>query len=537
MALPRPALRLRSAPPLVRLVNAHERPLDNAVAAARTCYSGKGIVYAEEVGGDLLETDEERERAKESRDQLAKDIFAAGHHTVYQHAHFQFAIDRVSRHALWAFFHAHPFYNSEQVSQRYVKVGRGATLVPELDDPAAQALFEGTLALQEAAYHRLTESLSPIAARLFFGVFSARARSPEKWKREIRRKAQEAARYVLPVATWARLHHSISAITLLRYRRACEQYDVPSEVRLVVDAMLEAVLALDPDFRVVVDDPIPLGETPEARALAAAGGLIDPARASAFREEFDADLDGRVSRLVAYSPDAEAVVAEAVREVLGLPRAAMADDDALALAVDPAANAIFGEALNLTTLSKLTRALHHASYTFRRKLSHSADSQDQRHRMTPASRPVLLAHLTGEPDVVYPQIALEDDAVRRDFDETFARTWEAVEQLRRMEVDPEALVYLLPNAVAVRFTESGDYSAIRHKHAMRLCYNAQEEIWRASLDEALQIREANPRIGPWLLPPCTLRHHAGVRPVCPEGDRFCGVIVWKQDAAQYVRTL
>ena len=67
---------------------------------------------------------------------------------------------------------------------------------------------------------------------------------------------------------------------------------------------------------------------------------------------------------------------------------------------------------------------------------------------------------------------------------------------------------------------------------MRLCYNAQEEIWRASLDEALQIREANPRIGPWLLPPCTLRKHAGVRPVCPEGDRFCGVVVWKQQISE-----
>jgi hypothetical protein len=72
---------------------------------------------------------------------------------------------------------------------------------------------------------------------------------------------------------------------------------------------------------------------------------------------------------------------------------------------------------------------------------------------------------------------------------------------------------------------------------MRLCYNAQEEIWRASLDEALQIREVNPRIGPWLLPPCTLRHLAEVRPVCPEGDRFCGVVVWKQDANAYARAL
>ncbi len=532
-----PPLRLRSAPPLVRLVNAHERPLDNAVAAARTCYSGKGIVYAEDVGGDRLESEGERERARGSRDQLAKEIFTAGHHTVYQHAHFHFAIDRISRHALWTFFHAHPFYNSEQVSQRYVKVGRGATLVPELADPEAQRLFEETLALQEAAYHRLADSLAPIAARLFFSVYPARARAPEKWTLEIRRKAQEAARYVLPVATWARLHHSISAITLLRYRRACDQLEVPGEVRLVVDAMLEAVLALDPDFRVVVEDPIPLDETPEARALAAAGGVIQPSRAAAFRDEFDNGLDGRVSRLVGFSPDAEAVVAQAVREVLGLPRAAMDDDDALALAADPASNAVFGEALNLTTLDKLTRALHHASYTFRRKLSHTADSQDQRHRMTPASRPVLLAHLTGEPDVVLPQIALEDDTVRADFDATFARTWDAVDRLRRMGIDPEALVYLLPNAVAVRFTESGDYSAIRHKHAMRLCYNAQEEIWRASLDEALQIRAVHPRLGQYLLPPCSIRLRGGKTPYCPEGKRYCGVPVWKQRPEQYARLL
>lgn len=530
-------IRLRSAPPLVRLVNAHERPLDNAVAAARTCYSGKGIVFAEEVGGDGLGSEAERDRARGARDRLAKEIFAAGHHTVYQHAHFQFAIDRVSRHALWAFFHAHPFYNSEQVSQRYVKVGRGATLIPELADPAAQALYEQTLALQEAAYHRLTESLTPIAARLFFTLFPARARAPEQWSREIRRKAQEAARYVLPVATWARLHHSISAITLLRYRRACEQLEVPSEVRLVVDAMLEAVLALDPDFRIVVEDPIPLDETPEARALAAAGGVIDPARAATFREEFDAGLDGRVSRLVGYSPGAEGVVAQAVREVLGLPRAAMTDDAALALAADPAANAIFGEALNLSTLGRLTRALHHAAYTFRRKLSHTADSQDQRHRMTPASRPVLLAHLTDGPDVVLPQIAREEDAVRRDFDETFARTWESIGRLRASGVDPEALVYLLPNAAAVRFTESGDLSAIRHKHAMRLCYNAQEEIWRASLDEALQIRAVHPRLGQYLLPPCSIRRRGGKAPYCPEGKRYCGVPVWKEEPESYVRVL
>jgi hypothetical protein len=34
-----------------------------------------------------------------------------------------------------------------------------------------------------------------------------------------------------------------------------------------------------------------------------------------------------------------------------------------------------------------------------------------------------------------------------------------------------------------------------------------------------------------------LRHKATVRPVCPEEDRFCGVVVWKKDAKRFVRTL
>ena len=91
--------------------------------------------------------------------------------------------------------------------------------------------------------------------------------------------------------------------------------------------------------------------------------------------------------------------------------------------------------------------------------------------------------------------------------------------------------------MAIRFTESADLLNLHHKFAMRLCYNAQEEIWRASLDEAHQIAEINPRIGRWLLPPCSLRHLAEVRPVCPEGDRFCGVVVWKQSPSTYRRTL
>jgi hypothetical protein len=73
--------------------------------------------------------------------------------------------------------------------------------------------------------------------------------------------------------------------------------------------------------------------------------------------------------------------------------------------------------------------------------------------------------------------------------------------------------------------------------ATRLCHNAQGEVWRASLDEAMAIRRVNPEIGRWLLPPCGLRKHADKKPVCPEGDKYCGVPVWRLDLPEYERVI
>src|SRR6266511_3456100 len=80
--------------PRVRLVHAFERPFENVVATARTCYSARGIV-----------TEDQASAKPERRDALAKSIYAAGHHTTFQHAHFQFALENVSRQFLWIFLH------------------------------------------------------------------------------------------------------------------------------------------------------------------------------------------------------------------------------------------------------------------------------------------------------------------------------------------------------------------------------------------------------------------------------------------------
>ena len=525
-----------SLPPDVRLVNRFERSYDLAVATARTCYSSKGIVSTAEVAGDG-EPEAAASRRRERRDRLARDLYHAGHHTTFQHGHFQFALANVSRHCIWSFLHSHPFYNSEQVSQRYVAVREGTYAVPPLDGEA-KAVYTATADGMVADYRRLGALLEPLAASVFYGRFPARRRDPERWAKEVQKKAQEVARYVLPVATFAYLYHTVAAITLFRYHRLAAHFDTPVEQRLVVGRMIEEVLKVEPDYGKLLEEPVELEATPEYQALAALGRAGPEAGVEpGFRQRFDQALAGRVSKLVDWQAQGEATVAESVREVLGASPAALSDDDALELLLDPRRNTWFGESLNVGSLSKLTRCLSHAHYSFRKKLSHTADSQDQRHRMTPASRPVLAAQVDGDPDYVEPGLVGLDGEVRRAFAESCERAWEGMRRLRRLGVEREFVHYLLPNAVAVRFTESADLLHLHHKLTMRLCYNAQEEIWRASVDEAEQIRELHPRLGRWLLPPCGLRDRAGVKPPCPEGARYCGVPVWRYDIAEYERVL
>src|SRR5262249_47875401 len=149
------------------------------------------------------------------------------------------------------------------------------------------------------------------------------------YTKEIRKKAQEVARYVLPVATFAYLYHTVSGLTLLRYYRLCEQHDAPTETRAVVGEMVRLLLERDPAFGTILEEPIPLEQTPEHRFFEsrAIGGANEANRE--FIDEFDSELGPRTSRLVGRKPENEALVAQAVREVLGMSRARLGDREAL----------------------------------------------------------------------------------------------------------------------------------------------------------------------------------------------------------------
>ncbi|HLT31892.1 MAG TPA: FAD-dependent thymidylate synthase [Myxococcaceae bacterium] len=518
-----------SPPPRVRLTNGFTEPFDNAVATARTCYNSR-IISAEDVRRD--------ERARALRDRIARETYVAGHHTTLQHATFQFSLEHVSRQAVWSFLHAHPFYNSEQVSQRYVAVKPGNVICPDLPEPLL-TVYRDAVDDMMGCYQALVELLLPRVEEVFFGIFPARARKREAWTSTLRKRAQEVARYVLPIGTFAHLYHTVSGLTLHRYHRLAHQLDVPTEMRLVVQGMVDEVNRIDPLFFANIEDPLPLEQTLEFQALTALGQTpIDPEQARRFVDGFDAELGTTRSRLLDWTGNAPATVARAVRSVLGLDRATLSDADALERVLSPKQNPYLSESLVLTTLGKLTRTLSHAHYTFQKKLSHTADSQDQRHRMTPASRPVLSRHyVPGRVDVVLPVLLREVPEAQARFLETCERTWKAIDRLLEADVPAEHALYLLPNAFPIRFEESGDLLHLHHKWVHRLCYTAQEEIWQASVDEVQAVREVHPELVRHIHAPCWLRREAKQTPFCPEGPRFCGVPVWTLGLSEMERVL
>ena len=517
-----------SPEPVVKLENYFQNPFDNAVATARTCYSSR-VITSEDVSKD--------ERSREVRDKIAESIYKAGHHTTLQHATFQFILDKVSRQFIWSFLHSHPYYNSEQVSQRYVTVGAGSYTVPPLEGPALQ-LYLDTVNLQMKAYLELIEILDEPIRMQYGKIFPNRDPELKRWKSGLKKRAQEVARYVLPVATHAHLYHTVSGLTLHRYHKMMNQFDTMAEQRIVIQKMVDAVNEADPLFFRQIEDPVPMDRTPEYEFLASRELLYDRASRKEYLAEFDTFLGEWTSKLVDYKVNGQQSMARAVRSVLGLGERQFSETEAIRLVLDPAKNPYLGESLNLTSLGKLSRTMVHPHFTFQKKISHTADSQDQRHRMTPGSRPVLHRHFVADaPDYIVPILILASPQATDLYHQTMKQVWKNMSSLLNGGIEEEFVMYLLPNAFPIRFMESGDLLNHHHKWTKRLCYTAQEEIWNMCRDEVRQVGEIFPEIGKYLLPPCGLRFMAGTRPYCPEGERYCGVPAWKLAVEQFERVI
>jgi thymidylate synthase ThyX len=425
---------------------------------------------------------------------------------------------------VWTFLHSYPFYNSEQSSQRYVKLKEPRAFVPPLAGEALsvyQAAVEGAWDRYAELSALLKDDAFAILKELRYVRPTTNAERLRAIERDAEKRAIETARYVIPLAAFTSMVHTVSGIVLHRLQRMVNTGDAPAEARIVIAEMVRLVNEWDPLFFEKVGlAPIDAASVPETHFPKPRGG------GDLYAKGFDERLGGRWSRLRDVSPDAEEIVAQAVRLVFGLTADEMSDDEAIDRALNPARNPYRLDILNVSYHSPLMRALHHVTYVFEKRLSHTADSQDQRHRMVPASRPLMTFVDTMRPDYITPRLIAANPKARAVFDESMRESWTAKNRLLQLGVPIEFALYVLPNAKTLRFIESGSLLALLHKWTLRTCFNAQEEIYLASMDEVQQVRAAHPRLARHIGPPCVVRNGL-ISPRCTEGTHFCGVPVWK----------
>ena len=167
-----------STQPRVTLRNYFNNPFDSAIAAARTCYSTR-IITSDEI-------------TEKQRVTIGSTTFNGGHHTVFQHAHFEFGLENISRHFVWNFLHSHPFYNSEQQSQRYVRLDQAQAFLPPLA-PAAREVYVQAIERAWGYYRQLSATLAPRTREVLYDVWKVCAETPAKRRQRIERQVEKKA--------------------------------------------------------------------------------------------------------------------------------------------------------------------------------------------------------------------------------------------------------------------------------------------------------------------------------------------------------
>src|SRR5258708_854173 len=235
------SVQFEAAAPRVTLRNHFAHPYDSAIAAARTCYAPR-LIGPEEI------TDKQRL-------QIGSSTFYGGPHTRLQPPHLLFCLEKHNPPILLCFLHPHPFYNSEQQSQRYVRLDHALAYLPASSPgfgPAERAIYEGAISRAWGYYRELTSLLQGDAREILSDIWHigpmSHAKRVQKVDHQAEKRAIEVARYVLPVAAATTMVHTLSGIVLHRLWRMAAASDTPAEARAVIGEMVARVREDDPQF-------------------------------------------------------------------------------------------------------------------------------------------------------------------------------------------------------------------------------------------------------------------------------------------------
>lgn len=459
---------------------------------------------------------------------MANSTLDAGHLTTRQHVNYTWRFEGVSRSATHDIFHSHPFYNSEQQSQRFVPVVEGSYLIPAGLNREQTDLYIDAAAYANRAYIEMNEWLEPEIDKRVWDMYPPQKKyHVERTQKRLAQKrgklTQEISRYLLPICQKTIYYHTLNVLQLMRLFRASQMPHFTDETRFVIAKMITGVAEHDPTILDEIRPPFP----------PTVGQDVNSDYLKDHKKEFDSMLGTRQSMLYRFSPESRVALSDAIRNNIGMSSSVLPDSEAIAQLLDPAKNPYLADVYDIGMFDPATMALRQFSIVFATKLSHTADSQRQRHRMTPGATPPLEFLYDGTPDYITPFVVGETPELKEKYDKKMMGIFERVNRCIEAGVPLKYALTLLPNALTVRTIESGDLFDWAHRWRQRLCYLAQEEIFFISVEQAKQVLEHLPEAGSLFLAPCGIRKAAGVSPRCPEGDRWCGQPVFNLQLDQY----
>ena len=168
------------------------------------------------------------------------------------------------------FLHAHPFYNSEQQSQRYVRLDHAHAYVPpegERFGAAERAIYEHAVARAWAHYRELTAILEPEAREILGDIWHIGPMSHPRRVEKVEGASGEA-RDRSCALRFARRCGDDDGAHAFRHRAAPAVADAGGlrhacGIARRRSAMVDRVREIDPQFFDRFDKPMPIEEMPE----------------------------------------------------------------------------------------------------------------------------------------------------------------------------------------------------------------------------------------------------------------------------------
>jgi len=404
--------------------------------------------------------DELRQEARKELEKARKSnmtiVFEMGHHSIAEHAVFNFDVTGVSRLAVEA-LERHRLNSYMEKSQRYVALGDEFVVPEELKDTEVLDEFVATVKLQNRYYDELYDKLV-----VHFG-----AKHPE-WKSEpnrVENAAKEDARYITGLAVETQLGMTANARNLELMLRSLSSSDL-AEVRALSRQIYDQAVAVAPSL-ILFPEPTDYDKSTYPRVREYAQAFMTPA----------------------FSHRPRNFIALAASDVALVDYTQNADNKLLAAILHTVSHASHAECLNrverqtlarkkeifklacqdLQAYDAVLREFEHLYLTFELVISASGFAQLKRHRlMTITAQPYDPKNGWTIPT------SIAEIKEHKSFKEMLAKTEDVFDHIAA--ISPTAAQYVLTNSHQRRVLVTVDARELYHVSRLREDPAAQWDI-------------------------------------------------------------